>query len=177
MSNPFVAEIRMFGFNYAPPGWAMCDGQFMPISQNTPLFSLLGTTYGGDGKSIFGLPNLQGACPLQPGEGHGLSLYELGESGGESSVTLLESEIPAHNHNIAVRDLPPPAIEPSPAPTEVMARSNGGSAYTEPAPTSLHALSASALGSTGGGLPHNNLMPYLVVNFCIALQGVFPARS
>src|SRR5512146_2203928 len=98
MSNPFVAEIRIFPFNFAPTGWAMCNGQLLPISQNTALFSLLGTTYGGDGKSTFGLPNLQGSAPLQPGQGPGLSLYDLGEVGGEQTVTLLDSEMPAHTH-------------------------------------------------------------------------------
>jgi microcystin-dependent protein len=100
MANPFVAEIRIFPFNFAPTGWAFCNGQLIPISQNTALFSLLGTTYGGDGKSTFALPNLQGSAPLHPGQGPGLSLYDLGETGGETNVTLLQSEMPAHNHSV-----------------------------------------------------------------------------
>src|SRR3989304_1614142 len=102
MADPFVAEIRIFGFNFAPRGWALCDGQLMPISQNTALFSLLGTTYGGDGKSTFALPNLQGSAPMRPGQGPGLSLYDLGQSGGSEIVTLLQSEIPAHAHALRV---------------------------------------------------------------------------
>src|SRR5512135_3601787 len=98
MSSPFVAEIRIFGFNFAPKGWAFCNGQLMPISQNTALFSLLGTTYGGDGKSTFGLPNLQGSAPMQQGQGPGLTLRDLGEIGGEQSVTLLQTEMPVHSH-------------------------------------------------------------------------------
>src|SRR5216684_312137 len=102
MANPFVAEIRIFAGNFAPKGWALCNGQLMPISQNTALFSLLGTTYGGDGKSTFALPNLQGSAPLQPGQGPGLSLYDLGETGGEQSVTLLQTEMAAHSHSLTV---------------------------------------------------------------------------
>src|SRR3954466_9868395 len=98
MASPFVAEIRIFGFNFAPTGWAICNGQLMPISQNTALFSLLGTTYGGDGHSTFALPNLQGRAPMHPGQGPGLSLHDLGESGGSDTVTLLQSEIPTHSH-------------------------------------------------------------------------------
>src|SRR5688500_9691682 len=98
MADPFVAEIRIFPFNFAPKGWAWCDGQLMPLSQNTALFSLLGTTYGGNGKSNFALPDLQGRAPMHPGQGPGLSLHDLGETGGSGTVTLLESEIPAHNH-------------------------------------------------------------------------------
>ena len=170
--DPFVAEIRIFPFNFAPRGWAQCNGQILPISQNTALFSLLGTTYGGDGRSTFALPNLQGSAPMHPGQGPGLSLHDLGEQGGSDTVTLLQTEIPAHTHEL--RALADPA-ESNLATQKQLARSVGESAYGpagSPAPLAQAAVSVS-----GGGLPHNNLQPYLVVNFCIALQGVFPPRS
>src|SRR5712692_3367466 len=131
MADPFVAEIRIFPFNFAPKGWALCDGQLMPISQNTALFSLLGTTYGGDGKSTFALPDMQGNAPIHAGQGPGLSLYDLGQMGGTETVTLLQSEIPAHSHNVmastAAGDNNPPA------PTFVIAQSTGTNAYSSSA--------------------------------------------
>jgi microcystin-dependent protein len=174
MANPFVAEIRIFPFNFAPKGWAFCDGQLLPLSQNTALFSLLGTTYGGDGKSNFGLPNMQGSSPMQPGQGPGLSLHDLGESAGSDTVTLLESEIPSHSHQLM--DNINPAQLAAPGPTESYARSNPGNAY-KATTTSLTPFSPNAIAPAGGGQPHNNLMPYLTLNFCIAMQGVFPPRS
>ncbi|MBZ9698977.1 MULTISPECIES: phage tail protein [unclassified Mesorhizobium] len=172
MANPFVAEIRIFPFNFAPKGWAWCDGQLLPISQNTALFSLLGTTYGGDGKSNFALPNLQGSAPMHPGQGPGLSWHDLGETGGSDTVTLLESEMPSHLHTLrAMTDI---ADQPIPSPARSLARSNGGSAYN---PTfTVSPMSGNALTPAGGGQPHNNLQPYLTCYFCIALQGVFPQR-
>lgn len=171
MADPFVAEIRIFGFNFPPRGWAFCDGQLMPISQNTALFSLLGTTYGGDGKSTFALPDLQGSAPMHPGQGPGLSLHDLGETGGSESVTLLESEIPSHSHTLrATADAADSSV---PAPTAALAASSGGTLY-QSAPDST--LAATALAPAGGSLPHNNMQPYLTLNFCIALQGVFPQR-
>jgi microcystin-dependent protein len=173
--DPFVAEIRIFAGNFAPKGWAFCDGQLLPISQNTALFSLLGTTYGGDGKSTFALPNLQGRAPLQQGQGPGLSLRDLGEIGGAQTVTLITTEIPAHSHSIqaasaggvadpgnqvwgsAVRGRPP-----------VYAASN---------PPSNVTMSPQALAITGSSFPHNNMPPYLGLTFIIALQGVFPPRG
>ena len=172
MADPFVAEIRIFPFNFAPKGWAFCNGQLMPISQNTALFSLLGTTYGGDGKSTFALPNLQGAAPLHPGQGSGLSQYFLGQQGGSETVTLLESEIPSHAHTM--RCSIDPADVQAPSNARVLARSGPGFAYSTGAASAQLAFQALAPG--GGGLPHNNLMPYLTLNFNIALQGVFPAR-
>jgi microcystin-dependent protein len=172
MSDPFVAEIRIFPFNFAPKGWAFCNGQLMPISQNTALFSLLGTTYGGDGKSTFALPNIQGSAPMHPGQGPGLSLHDLGESSGSDTVTLLESEIPAHSHTL--RAVPDIASGRDPA-NAVLARSRGGSIYAPAA--ALTAMNPLALAVSGGGLPHNNMQPYLTLSFCIALQGVFPPRS
>ena len=174
MADPFVAEIRIFGFNFAPKGWAFCNGQLMPLSQNTALFSLLGTTYGGDGKSTFALPNLQGAAPMHPGQGPGLSLHDLGEMGGSETVTLLESEIPAHPH--ALMAGADPANAQIPNSQVILARSSGGSAYN-PTATGLAPMNPLALSLAGGSLPHNNMQPYLTLNFCIALQGVFPARG
>ncbi|HEX8191156.1 MAG TPA: tail fiber protein [Pyrinomonadaceae bacterium] len=169
MADPFVAEIRMFGFNFAPTGWAQCNGQILPISQNTALFSLLGTTYGGDGKSTFALPNLQGSAPMHPGQGFGLSLYDLGQTGGSEFVTLLQSEMPFHSHGFVGSEEVVNANEPG---------DNwfgaGETRYADPA--ALTQLNFQAISIAGGSLPHNNMMPYLVVNFCIALQGVFPAR-
>jgi microcystin-dependent protein len=173
MADPFVAEIRIFPFNFAPTGWAFCDGQLMPLSQNTALFSLLGTTYGGDGKSTFALPNMQGNAPMHPGQGPGLSLHDLGEGGGSDTVTLLESEIPAHSHSVRV-DAADPGEDRTPA-QEALARSTGGNLYA--LPTSLVQLAPQTLAPAGGDQPHNNLQPYLTLNFCIALQGVFPPRS
>lgn len=172
MADPFVAEIRMFPFNFAPKGWAWCNGQLMPISQNTALFSLLGTVYGGDGKSTFALPDLEGSAPMHPGQGPGLSLHDLGEIGGSESVTLLESEMPAHSHTVTSVVLP----GDSPIPTNnIPAAVPGDKPYNAgPANTTMAPQAASL---AGGSLPHNNLMPYLTVNFTIALQGVFPPRS
>jgi len=173
--DPFVAEIRILPFNFAPKGWAFCNGQIMPISQNTALFSLLGTTYGGDGKSNFALPDLQGRAPMHQGQGPGLSLQDLGESSGSETVTLLQSEMPAHNHLIQVKSTPPPASGGAPGPAAVFGRSNGGTAYT--AAANLGAMDPQAIAPTGGAQPHNNMMPYLTLNFSIALQGVYPPRN
>ncbi len=175
MSSPFVAEIRIFGFNFPPTGWASCDGQLLSISQNTALFSLLGTTYGGDGKTTFGLPNCQGSAPMQQGQGPGLSLRDLGEVGGEPTVTLLTTEMPSHVH---LAQGYAGAGGQTPAPTNIWADANqrGISEYA-PSDASDVQMSPLALSLAGGSQPHNNLMPYLVLNFCIALQGIYPARS
>jgi microcystin-dependent protein len=173
MADPFVAEIRIFPFNFAPKGWAFCDGQLLPLSQNTALFSLLGTTYGGNGKSNFALPDLKGRAPMHPGQGQGLSLHDLGETGGSDTVTLLESEIPFHSHAMhgATQD---PATAKNPGPNSSFALSQGGGIYQN---TGNANLAPEALAPAGGDQPHNNLMPYLTFFFCIALQGVFPPRS
>jgi microcystin-dependent protein len=175
MADPFVAEIRIFPFNFAPRGWAWCNGQVLPISQNTALFSLLGTTYGGDGKTTFALPDLQGHAPMHPGQGPGLSLHDLGETGGSETVTLLESEIPSHSH--ALRANSDIANVQSPSPARSLARSQNASAYQTTTNQNLAALSGQALAPAGGDQPHNNLQPYLTFYFCIALQGVFPPRG
>ena len=174
MADPFVAEIRIFPFNFAPRGWAWCDGQLMPISQNTALFSLLGTTYGGDGKSNFALPDLQGSAPMHPDQGPGLSPHDLGEIGGSDTVTLLQSEIPAHAH--ALRASTDPGDLNVPTPIRSIARSTNANLY-KTTNTDFVAMNPSVLAPAGGDQPHNNLMPYLTLYFNIALQGVFPPRS
>jgi microcystin-dependent protein len=174
MADPFVAEIRIFPFNFAPRGWAWCDGQLLPLSQNTALFSLLGTTYGGNGKSNFALPDLQGRAPMHPGQGPGLSLHDLGETGGSETVSLLESEIPAHAH--VLRGDANVAETPDPA-GNVFARATSINAYQTNTSQSLVTMAPEALAPAGGDQPHNNLQPYLTFYFCIALQGVFPPRG
>ena len=173
MADPFVAEIRIFPFNFPPKGWTFCDGQILPLSQNTALFSLMGTTYGGDGKSNFALPDLQGHTVMHPGQGPGLSLHDLGETGGSETVSLLESEIPSHSH--ALRVINDVGEDRTPA-DESLARSTGGALYSTGI-SNLVTLSDNALAPAGGDQPHNNLMPYLTLNFCIALQGVYPPRT
>jgi microcystin-dependent protein len=174
MADPFVAEIRIYPFNFAPKGWAWCNGQLLPLSQNTALFSLLGTTYGGNGKSNFALPDLQGRAPMHPGQGSGLSLHDLGETGGSTTVTLLASEMPSHTH--VQRALADQAELSTPTPARVLGRSDGGFAYQD-STAGLRSLAPAALSVAGGDLPHNNMMPYLTFYFCIALQGLFPPRT
>lgn len=172
MADPFVSEIRIFSFNFAPRGWAFCNGQILPISQNTALFSLLGTTYGGNGASNFALPDMQGRTPMHPGQGPGLSLHDLGEMGGSETVTLLESEIPSHSHTLSVASLNSQSTTPV---NNSLGRGNPVRVYTSGSPAT--AMGANSIATAGGSLPHNNMMPYLTMSFCIALQGVFPARS
>jgi microcystin-dependent protein len=171
--DPFVAEIRIVGFNFAPKGWAFCNGQLISIAQNTALFSLLGTTYGGNGTTNFALPNLQGNAPMHWGQGPGLSNRILGETGGSGSVTLLTTQMPAHNHSVMGSTAssavtpngnawgPLPGITPPPI-------------YQSATPDVP--MNPAALGNAGGGQPHNNMQPYLTLNFCIALQGIYPMR-
>ncbi|MBP1991619.1 phage tail protein [Paenibacillus eucommiae] len=173
--DPFVGEIRIFPFNFPPKGWAFCDGQLLPISQNTALFSLLGTNYGGDGKSTFALPDLQGHVPLHAGQGPGLSLYDLGQEGGSEHVTLLQSEMPAHSHSELYGTSGGSQESPSNQIWKDTGGRRGGLAYTSPANTVT--MGAQAILPAGGNLPHNNMQPYLTLNFCIALQGVFPPRQ
>jgi microcystin-dependent protein len=180
MSSPFVAEIRMFGFTFAPTGWAQCNGQLLPLSQNTALFSLLGTFYGGDGKSTFALPNLQGSAANHQGQGNGLSEYFLGQQGGTEAVTLLNTEMPAHNHSLSVTT---GAGTTNSSTGNQLGKGSSGNPvsgitqakmYSTAAPAQQMAFQGMAV--AGGNLPHNNMMPYLTISFCIALQGVFPAR-
>lgn len=177
MSNPFLAEIRAFGFNFAPYNWLQCNGQLLPISQYSALFSLLGTNFGGNGTTNFGLPNLQGNVPMQWGSGVGLSTYALGEPAGSSNVTLFITQLPIHNHPLQVAE--PVAggpTTPTPGPTTWLGLSNPASLYvTSGAATAP--LSQKAIGPTGGSQPHANMQPYLTVNFCIAISGIYPTRG
>ena len=182
MSSPFVAEIRIFPYNFAPTGWAFCNAQLLPISQNTALFSLLGTTYGGNGQTNFALPNLQqGSVPVGQGQGAGLSLYDLGQSGGESTVTLISAEMPVHGHSLNCTTT---VGTVSASEGTQLAKGQKGNiqnmarakVYSTNAPTAT-LNPATATSPAGSGLPHNNMMPYLALNFCIAMQGVFPPRS
>ena len=172
MADPFVAEVRIFAGNFAPTGWARCDGQILSISQNTALFSLLGTTYGGNGQSTFALPDLQGRSPMHPGQGPGLSLHDLGESSGTETVTLLTSETPPHNHTLkAIND-----FGDINTPTDNgFARSSGAAVYAASGPVT--ALSPQAISVVGADAPHNNRQPLLTLTFIIALQGVYPPRT
>jgi microcystin-dependent protein len=173
MADPFVAEIRIFPFTFAPKGWAWCDGQLLPISQNTALFSLLGTTYGGDGKSTFALPDMQGNAPIHTGyaqPGPGLSTYALGETGGSETVSLLESEMPLHSHGLVGVDDNGTFKTPA-----NMFFSGGNAMYLTPAAVNTN-LSDQVLAPAGGDQPHNNMQPYLTLYYNIAMQGVFPPR-
>lgn len=172
--DPFVAEIRIFPFNFAPKGWAFCDGQILPLSQNTALFSLLGTTYGGDGKSNFALPNMQGNAPMHPGQGPGLSLHDLGETGGSDTVTLLESEIPSHSHSLMAGATSSTKSDPQ---GNSLTRIGSGATPYKAAGSAQVVMASQSLAPAGGDQPHNNMQPYLTLNFCIALQGVFPPRT
>jgi len=175
MADQFLGEIRIFPFNYAPYGWALCNGQIMPISVNTALFSLLGVNYGGDGRSTFGLPNLQGSTPLDYGQGPGLSNYVIGEVGGEPTVTLLYSEMPSHPHT-AQAYAGAGGQNPGPTTTWSDGSQRGQATYTPSSPQNVQ-MSPLALGVSGSSQPHNNLPPYLTLNFCIALQGIYPPRG
>lgn len=174
MADPFVAEIRILGCNFAPRGWAFCNGQLLPLSQNTALFSLLGTTYGGNGQSNFALPNLQGNAPMFWGQGPGLSLRDIGETGGSTSVTLVTSEMPSHNHTEIVR---PTALASgqNQSPVGNFGGRSNSRPYNATGPNG--AMGPTAVQPQGGNAPHNNMMPYLTLNFCIALQGIFPPRN
>ncbi|HET9284386.1 MAG TPA: tail fiber protein [Candidatus Angelobacter sp.] len=176
MSNPFLAEIRIFTGGFAPKGWALCDGQLMPISQNTALFSLLGTTYGGNGTSNFALPNLQGCAPMQAGQGPGLTLRDLGETAGEQTVTLLQTEMPSHTHGVQGGGGSDSAT-PSTKTWGGGQKGFGTNLYTPSVPANNVPMNPFSTSIAGGNLPHNNMMPFLGLTFIIALQGVFPARS
>jgi microcystin-dependent protein len=172
MADSFVAEIRIFPFNFPPRNWAFCDGQILPISQNTALFSLLGTTYGGDGKSNFALPNLQGSVPMHPGQGNGLSPRDLGETGGSNTVTLLVSEIPSHTHAVQVSGQ---SGEVRTGAGNSIAISTGSTVYASGVPTT--SMSPNQMAGSGGNQAHNNLQPYLACYFNISLTGIFPPRG
>ena len=177
----FIGEIRIFPLNFVPRGWMACNGQLLPISQYAALFSILGTTYGGNGKTTFALPNLQGRVALNPGQGPGLSDRDLGEQGGNPTVTLLSSEIPAHTHPLFFTDAQATTNAPA---ADVMPAFNASLNFpgiTKPvntyaAPGSIVQLAPQALSITGGSQPHNNMQPYLVLNYYIAVQGIYPPR-
>jgi len=172
MTQPFVAEIRVMPYTFAPSGWASCNGQLLPISQNTALFSLLGTNYGGDGRSTFALPNLQGHMAMGTGQGPGLSDRQLAESVGQASVALTANELPAHGHTLRAGAS---GLAASPANAALAPPATGASAYRMPGATV--AMAGDSLGASGDGLPHENRPPALGLMFCIALQGIFPPRS
>jgi microcystin-dependent protein len=176
MADQFVGEIRMVGFNFAPTGWALCNGQVLPIAQNTALFSLLGVNFGGNGTINFALPNLQGMAPMHQGQGANLTQRFMGETAGESTVTLLVNQLPTHNH--------PPKAAPAgnsgaPGPALAFASSGRGKppAYAPYLASAGAPMAVSAVGLSGGSQPHNNLPPYLTVNFIIALTGIYPSRG
>lgn len=176
MSEPFIGQITMFGGNFAPRGWAFCDGQLLPISQNTALFSILGTTYGGDGRTTFGLPDLRGRVPMGPRNGPGLTPRQLGERAGTEAVTLNVDQIPGHSH---VAQCVAPAGNSNDAVNNYWADDAGVSSgtYHTGAGVSLSAMNSNAIANTGGGQPHANVQPFLCVNFIIALVGIFPSRN
>ena len=180
MSEPFIGEIKIVGFNFAPRNFAFCNGQILPISQYTALFAILGTTYGGNGVSTFALPNLQGSVPMGFGTGPGLTPRDLGEAVGTETVTLIASENPAHTHTLRGGDLNPPnraqRVE-IPTTKAMFGSSNPGSAYKVPPVATATQFAPSMLTSTGGSQPHENRQPYLALNFVIALNGVFPSRN
>ena len=169
MSEPFIAEIRIFAGNFAPRSWAFCDGQLLPVAQNTALFSLIGTTYGGDGRTTTALPNLQGRAPMHPGRGPGLTARRLGQRIGAETETLTEAQIPSHNHGLRGRSSS--ANENTPNNTAALARSNVYAA------TQNTDMASETLSTTGGGQAHTNMQPFLTMNFIIALQGLYPSRS
>ncbi len=173
MSEPFIAEIRIFAGNFAPRGWAFCDGQLLPVAQNTALFSLIGTTYGGDGRTTTQLPDLQGRTPMHPGRGPGLTDRRLGQRGGVDAVTLTEAQMPNHNHTARALSDPGDLFSPT---NRSLARSQNGFAY-EATGGSLVPLNEAAMPSAGGSQAHNNMQPFLAMNYIIALVGLYPSRS
>ncbi|HZD04286.1 MAG TPA: tail fiber protein [Longimicrobiales bacterium] len=168
MSEPFLAEIRMVGFNFAPRGWALCDGQILPISQNQSLYSLLGTTYGGDGRTSFALPDLRGRTPVHVSQDH-----PEGQKAGEETHTLSAAEMPTHTHGLRASSTDGDTVDTGSS--SILAREVGG-IYQQGA-SSLTALRAGTIANTGGGQAHENMMPFITLNFCIALQGLFPSRN
>jgi len=173
VSDPFIAEIRIFAGNFAPRGWAFCNGQLLPIAQNTALFSLIGTTYGGDGRTTTGLPNLQGRAPMHPGSGPGLTTRRLGERGGVETVTLSEAQMANHLHQMTAN--PDPGEMPGPGTENALARSVGATAYA--APNNLVSFDPATMPASGGGQSHDNMQPYLTLNYIIALTWLYPSRS
>jgi microcystin-dependent protein len=181
MSEPFIAEIRLMALNFAPRGWAFCDGQLLPISQNTALFSLIGTTYGGDGRTTTALPNLQGRAPMHPGRGPGLTSRRLGQRIGSETASLSEAQIPSHNHTY--RAVQATGTENEPNANLMVGEGIPGSKKVNPVEfykqdaTSMVSMASDSLSVSGGGQAHENQQPYLTLNYCIALMGLFPSRG
>jgi microcystin-dependent protein len=169
MGTPYLSEIKIMSFNFAPKGWALCNGQLLPINQNQALFSLLGTMYGGNGQTNFALPNLQGQVPIHIGQQFNVQ----GQTGGEQAHTLAISELPTHIHSANATSIA--ATAGNPANNRLLSQSTQAALYSNP--SNLTAMNAGTIGNTGGSQPHDNMQPYLVLNFCIALQGVFPSRN
>lgn len=180
MSDPFIGEIRMFGGNFAPLNWAFCNGQLLSISEYDALFALIGTTYGGDGQSTFGLPDLRGRIPIGEGSGPGLTPRVIGESAGTETVTLTQNQLPTHSHTANVTsvtgDLPGPAINAVPAALASPGRFYAAPSNVAPQPHTV-AMNPASIGPAGGNQPHDNIMPSLCVSFIISLAGVFPSRN
>jgi microcystin-dependent protein len=176
MSEPFIAEIRIFTYNFAPRGWAYCDGQLLPIAQNTALFSLIGTTYGGDGRSTLGLPDLRDRVPMHPGRGPGLTSRRLGEKAGIMAASLTEAQIPSHKHEMAVTQNPATTTNPTGLYPSKHKDDRKGFMYKEN-PTLNAQFSSAAIATAGGSQEHLNMQPYLTLSFCIALTGLYPSRS
>ena len=175
MSEPFIAEIRIFAGNFAPRGWAFCNGQLLPVAQNTALFSLIGTTYGGDGRTTTALPDLKGRAPMHPGRGPGLTATRLGQRGGVANVTLTEAQIPSHKHSLnAGTGIGVAGRGNSNDPVNNYTSVPTGNAYANGTSTPM---SSSAIASGGGSQPHENMQPYLTMSFIIALVGLYPSRS
>ncbi|MGD0548018.1 MAG: tail fiber protein [Terracidiphilus sp.] len=175
MSEPYLGQLSLVGFNFAPINWALAQGQILPISQNAALFSLLGTYYGGNGTSNFALPNLEGAVAVGFGQGPGLSLYDIGEPGGSQTVTLLASETPLHTHTASAKSLVKATVGKGPA-NNTFAEMTPGNAYTT-STSGLTQMNPAAISTYGSSLPHNNMMPYLGMYWIIAMKGVFPTRG
>jgi len=176
MSEAFIGEIIMFGGTFAPRNWAFCNGQLIPISQNTALFSILGTIYGGDGQVTFALPDLRGRVPVHPGQGPGLSNYVLGEASGTETVTLLTTQMPTHNHLLAANS----SVNGSPTPVNnfpAIVTDLGGEQLNAYSAASNATMAPNAVAAAGGSQPHNNMQPFLCVNFIICLYGIFPSRN
>lgn len=175
MSEPFLAEVRIVGFNYAPRGWAFCDGQILPINQNQSLYSLLGTTYGGDGRTSFALPDLRGRVPIHVGQSNGGAIHQLGQKGGEEAHTLSTAEMPQHDHQL---DGSSSNADSPIATNQILAATPAADIYVQGTGTNaLQNMSAASVANTGGGQAHENMQPFLVLNYCIALQGLFPSRN
>ncbi len=176
MSEPFIAEIRIFAGNFAPRGWAFCDGQELPVAQNTALFSLIGTTYGGDGRTTTALPDLRGQAPMHPGRGPGLTSRRLGQKLGTQTVTLTEAQIPSHSHT-ARANTSPGNNNQNPGTTTSIGRAVQGQLFQTNTTANLVDMASQTLSTTGGSQAHTNLQPYLTMNFIIALKGTYPSRG